>query len=149
MSRIQKIIFGLFLVVLLLFIGNQIFLARTNRIEGLDANVDNAKNADNAEEEEESVPAAYATPIIESMATCQPPITGADPGVMARIAENSGNIKVLQSRLDALSGLDSKVASNTNSVKDLQLQMKALSESQTQALTGQFPSGADVSGILD
>lgn len=82
------------------------------------------------------------------MATCQP-ITGADPGVMARIAENSGNIKVLQSRLDALSGLDSKVASNTNSVKDLQLQMKALSESQTQALTGQFPSGADVSGILD
>lgn len=66
--------------------------------------------------------------------TPSPEITGTDPGVLARIAENAGNIKVLESRLNALSGIDSRVTTNTSDIKDLQSKMAALSVSQTQML---------------
>lgn len=68
--------------------------------------------------------------------TGSPPITGTDPGVLARIAENAGNIKVLESRLNALSGIDSRVTTNTTNIKDLQNKIAALSVSQTQVLAG-------------
>jgi hypothetical protein len=76
----------------------------------------------------------WFTLIEELTPTPSPEITGTDPGVLARIAENAGNIKVLESRLNALSGIDSRVTANTSDIKDLQSKMAALSVSQTQML---------------
>ncbi len=116
MPKIQKIFIWLLVVVLLLIIY-QSFLGSTIFVEGL---------------------TPTPTPTPRPTASPSPSITGTDPGVLARIAENAGNIKVLESRLNALSGIDSRVTTNTTNIKDLQDKITALSVSQTQMLTSQF-----------
>jgi hypothetical protein len=118
MPKIQKIFIWLLVVVLLVMIY-QSFLGSTTFVEGL-------------------TPTPTPRPTASPSPSPSPSITGTDPGVLARIAENAGNIKVLESRLNALSGIDSRVTTNTTNIKDLQDKITALSVSQTQMLTSQF-----------